>query len=68
MYSLDSLVVKFQEHAERADKSHREWVDAHKANNPGVPLPEHLADTFNLPRALGRICQEIMHLRDGTSS
>lgn len=64
MESLEGLMVKFQEHAIQADKSEKEWIEHHKANNPGVPLPDHLADGFNLPRALGLMCKAIMELRD----
>ena len=66
--TLEELVLKFQEHAIQADKSEKEWIAHHEANNPGVPLPEHLVDGFNLPRALGFLCEQIIALRDRPSS
>lgn len=59
MYELEELIKKFKEHAEQADKNNEEWKKSFQDNNPGEPLPDHMKDDFNLPRALGSICQEI---------
>ncbi len=59
MYELEELIKKFKEHAIQADKSQEEWKKSWKDNNQGGEMPDHLKDDFNLPRALGSICQEI---------
>lgn len=63
MYELQELIKKFQEHAIQADKNQEEWKKSWNDNNDGAEMPDHYKDDFNLPRALGSICQEIDKLK-----
>jgi hypothetical protein len=63
-YSLEFLINTFTEHEIRAKENQKKIIDSFKENNPGAPLPDHMTDDFNLPKALLAICKEILALKD----
>lgn len=62
-YQLENLIVKFIDHANKADKSQSVLIAQFIENNPNEPLPEWFKDDFNLPMALCSICSELLNLK-----
>lgn len=60
---LGYLRETFSRHAEGAKKMHLDMQDRWKNENSSDKLPEHLADDFCLPEALGRMVEELIELR-----
>ncbi len=63
MYTLEEMIADFTKHAEQAEKNNQEWIKSFQNNHPGEPLPDHLKEEFNLPKALASICSEIIKLK-----
>ena len=63
-YKLEYLIDVFYKHAVQAEKNRQEMIKSFKENYPGEPLPDHMNDDFNLPKALSSICSQILKLRD----
>jgi hypothetical protein len=62
-YSLEFLVKTFSEHEVRSRENQKEQFKNFMENNPGAPVPDHMIDDFNLPKALLSICNEILALK-----
>lgn len=60
---LGYLREKFEAHAIEQRKIHLDMQDRWKNENSSDKLPEHLADDFCLPEALGRMVEELIELR-----
>jgi len=58
------LINTFQEHEIRSKENQKHQIEQFMENNPGAPLPEHMLDDFNLPKALLSICNEILTLKN----
>ena len=62
-YELDWLEEKFTEHALSAENQRLNMLDKWKNEFSSDKIPEHMQDTFNLPRALLSLVKEIRSLR-----
>jgi hypothetical protein len=65
-YTLEFMIEKFAEHAIRADEEHKRWFDC--ALDNGTPIPSYLLDNFNLPRAIGVICSQLLKLKQQSNT
>ena len=63
LYSLESLIEIFTEHAKQAEENQKKNISAFKENSPNDPLPDYMKDDFNLPLAFAIICQEILEIK-----
>lgn len=66
--SLRALAEKFNKHSAEYREAHDNLVQEFKMNNPNIPLPKHLQDSFNLPEALSLICLNLIDLKSKCSS
>ena len=62
-YKLDWLEEKFTEHAMSAENQRLDMLDKWKNEFSSDKIPEHMQDTFNLPRALLTLVKEIRSLQ-----
>ena len=62
-YELDWLEEKFTDHALSAENQRLEIIDRWKNEFSSDKIPEHMQDTFNLPRALLSLVREVRSLQ-----
>lgn len=62
-YELDWLEEKFTEHALSVENQRLEMIDRWKNEYSSDKVPEHMQDTFNLPRSLLSLVREIRSLQ-----
>jgi hypothetical protein len=62
-YELDWLEEKFTEHALSVENQRLEMIDRWKNEYSSDKVPEHMQDTFNLPRSLLSLVREIRLLQ-----
>ena len=63
MYKLEFLLDTFLKHAEKHAKEDADMRKRFKADSPNEPIPDYLADEFNLPMALATICYDIKKIK-----
>jgi len=62
-YNIEALASTFADHAGMSD-AHQQQINAmFKESNPGQDLPEHMANPFNVARALSVMAAEIEKLK-----
>jgi len=63
MSNIRYLAKTFKEHSQKLIKDREERLAEFKERYPDDPIPEFLADDFNLPEALAIICEEILCIK-----
>ena len=63
MYELNDLFERFTQHSKKNKKFNKKLIQDFLENNPGVELPDHFKDDFDLPMALASICHELLLLK-----
>jgi len=63
IYSLEFLVLNFDNHSKLADEHLKFAIEKYKENFPDQDLPLSFSENFNISKSLSFICTEIQKIK-----